>query len=290
MSCSHSLSELRCKLLAMKPLFVLTVMLLWIPSLAQDTCTDAAEQGKNDIVSAHKLEPAWSKSYPDLYPPPPQLQQVSLAISENARCAAIAGDGEVEVLDAAGQSLWKWTYHKLNRFIVAGPLAVSPNCDAIALAGDSGYKKVWLADQRGRAIPLTISSTPLGVAFDRHGELLAVGTGGSSILLFNKAGKQLWKRTFEPRCCLPDLMSFSDDNRYILIRDGGSGLLRTDGSVVWTGMSNGMNASRDLHTFVTWDEPNHGARRWIRNEAGRIREGSLEYVLARSRRGGHASG
>ena len=220
-------------------------------------CTVAAGQGKDATVVAPKLEPAWSKSYPNLYPPPPQLRPVSLAISESARCAAIAGDGEVEVLDAAGQSLWKWNYRTLNRFIVAGPLAVSPNCDAIALAGDSGYKQVWLARQHGSAISLSMSSTPLGVAFDRHGELLAVGTGGNSILLFAKTGKQLWKKTL-PGLCLPYEMSFSADNHYILIRDGCSGLLRMDGSVVWTGHSFGMNASADLRTFVTWAEPPHG--------------------------------
>ena len=207
-----------------RPLAILAVL--------YGVCAFAAGQQKDAPVAAPEFAPAWSRSYPTL-----KEQRVSLALSDGARCTAIAGGGEVEVLDAAGHSLWKWNYRATNRFIVAGPVAVSPGCDAIALAGDSGYKKVWLADLSGRAMPLTISSTPLGVAFDRRGELLAVGTGGGSILLFGKTGKLLWKRTFVPPCYLPEQMSFSSDNRYLLIRAGGSGVLRTDGSVVFGGAS-----------------------------------------------------
>ena len=142
-------------------------------------------------------------------------------------------------------------------------------------------------------MPLTISSTPLGVAFDRSGELLAVGTGSGSILLFGKAGKLLWKRTFAP-CYLPEQISFSSDNHYLLIRAGGSGVLRTDGSVVWTGACSGvvhadgpvvwtgtfggapwtigMNASHDMRTFVTWEgyphSPNTGQVRNL-DESGK---------------------
>jgi len=164
----------------------------------------------------------------------------------------------LEVLGVDGRTLWNWNYGAINRFIVAGPLAVSPMCDQVALAGYSGYKKVWLVDRRGRAKPLSMSSTPLSVAFDRDDKSLAVGTGGNSILLYGVDGKLLWKKIFQPWCCLPTGISFSADNRFLLIREGGAGVLQRDGSVVWTSGAEGMNASRDLQTFVTWAEPNHG--------------------------------
>jgi hypothetical protein len=211
--------------------------------------------------SAHTIPPlalTWSKAYPNLTVPPSQLLMVSVAVADEGRCFAIAGGGEAEVLDKAGKSLWKWNYRAVSRLIVPGALALSPGCDAIALAGDSGYKYVWLAERQGRALPLplNLSSTPLGVAFAHNGERIAIGTGSGLIALVTKGGKVLWKRTVG--VVLPEQMSFSADDQYVLIREGGAGVLRIDGSLLWSEGAFGMNASKDLRTFVSWSEPPHG--------------------------------
>ena len=53
-------------------------------------------------------------------------------------------------------------------------------------------------------------------------------------------------------------MSFSEDNRFIVIREGETGLLRADGTLVWVAGNEAMSAARDLQTFVAWWEPSHG--------------------------------
>jgi len=206
-----------------------------------------------------RLEAAWIKSYPNLEPPPGQIRAVAVALSESGHCVAVAGDGVLEVLSSSGQLMWSWKYGAINRFITPGALAVSPPCDAIALAGDSSYKYIWFANRRGSAKSAHITSTPLGVAFDHRGELVAAGTGGRDVLLFTASGELKWKRILqEGACCLVGRLSFSEDNRFLLIREGGSGVLRLDGTVVWIAGDDAMNTARDLQTFVAWWQPSHG--------------------------------
>ena len=216
----------------------------------------AQERPSSNTVPPPAL--TWSKAYPNFSVPPSQLLMVSIAVADEGQCFAIAGGGEADVLDKAGKVMWKWNYRAVSRLIIAGALAISPSCDAIALAGNSGYKYVWLAERQGRAIslPLLLSSTPIGIGFTHRGDALAVGTGSGTIALVSKSGKLLWKRNVG--FVLPERMSFSADDRYLLIREGGSGVLRIDGSVVWSYGAFGMNASKDLRTFAVWSEPPHG--------------------------------
>ena len=210
---------------------------------------------------APALNPVWTKSYP---------KPVSVAVSENGRCVAIAGGGTLDVLDNSGGLLWQWNYSQTSRYIIAGAMAISPSCDAIALAGDPGYRYTWLVRRDGRKRWLHTTSTPLSVTFDHRGGLLAVGTGGSDVLLFTTAGELRWKTTL--KCCFVEQLAFSEDNRFILVAGWGIGVLRIDGSVVWNAWEDGMNWARDLRTFVAWDEPHHGpgiGRIVALDEAGR---------------------
>jgi len=184
---------------------------------------------------------------------------MAVALSDGARCVGVAGKGVVEVLNSSGAPMWSWNYGAINRFITPGALAISPGCDKIALAGDSGYKYVWFADRKSHARGVPVVGTPLSLAFDRSGQLVAVGTGASTMFLFTSAGSLKWKVPLQKTgYCLVTGMSFSKDNRFILIRNGCAGVVSLDGAVIWTRWDDGMNAAEDLQTFVAWWEPNHG--------------------------------
>lgn len=198
--------------------------------------------------------PAWTKPYVSAEPTGP-LHPVAVALSPTAKCAAVAHEGVVSVFDVSGQPRWSWNYAKVNRYIQPASLALSPTCDAVAVVGTSGYKYTWLAQRRGGARPLATTSTPMGAAFDHTGEHLALGTAGQDVFLFTLTGRQKWKTTF--RGIVQDL-EFSDDDRFVLVRGWGIGVLRLDGTVVWSAGEDKGVASRDLSTFVTWSEPPHG--------------------------------
>jgi hypothetical protein len=225
-------------------------LLLYLPAVAP------GQQSPPTAVPL--LAPAWTNSYPLLTAKPEQWRPPPPAFSDDGSCIAIAGNGEAQVISNKGRTLWKWNYGALNRMIVAGPLAVAPGCDAIALGGTSSYKYVWIAEKSGRAIPIPMTSTPLGVAFDRTGQSLAVGSGNWAIQMYSRTGQLRWRRKPDAPCCLVDRFLFSHDNAALMIRGGGDGVLRMDGSVVWTLGAWGMNAASDLRTFVVWLGPNHG--------------------------------
>lgn len=197
----------------------------------------------------------WTKEYSS--PEPIGWRHpVALALAPNARCLAIAHAGTVTVFDISGAFLWSWNYAKASRYIEPAELAISSSCDAVALVGRPEYKYTWLVRRRGGARALSTISTPLGAAFDRRGEHLAVGTGGSDVHLFTIAGVQRWKTTLERGGF--DRLAFSDDDRSVVLLGRGIGVLRVDGSVVWEADDNAMVASLDLRTFVSWSEPSHG--------------------------------
>jgi hypothetical protein len=192
---------------------------------------------------------------------------MSVAAAMNGKCVAIAGSGAVEVLDNSGLPSWRWEYGQTNRFIkpgekfgyiTPGGVAVSPTCDTVAIVGYAGYPYVWIGDRGGRRISIHTTSTPLSVGFDRRGEQIAIGTGGRDVFLYSTTGELKWKTTLQQWCCVVRRLSFSKDNRSIVVHDWGVAVLRVDGSIAWASMRNGMNAADDLQTFVAWWEPNHG--------------------------------
>jgi hypothetical protein len=99
------------------------------------------------------LAPAWSNSYSFLTKQPDQWRASMPAFSDDGSCIAIAGNGEAQVISRYGRTLWRWNYRAVTKFLVSGPLAVSPKCDAIAIGGDSSYKYVWIADKTATQFP-----------------------------------------------------------------------------------------------------------------------------------------
>lgn len=201
-----------------------------------------------------RLDAAWTKSLA-IATPLNRPVEVSVALSENGHCAAVAGAGTLEVLDSSGQLMWRWDYGKTNRLITPRKLAVAPSCNTIAMAGSPSYRYTWFADRQGHRVFVHTTSTPLGVAFDHKSQLVAIGTGGGDVLLLARNGRLKWKIALEDGSCCADHLSFSSDNRSILFY---SGVLRLDGSVLWTTRDWGVLASKDLQTFVAWGGPNHG--------------------------------
>jgi WD40 repeat protein len=172
--------------------------------------------------------PTWSNSYPllALVPGSRQWRPATPAFSDNGSCIAIAGNGKAQVISNKGDTLWKWKYGTINKFIVAGELAVSPGCDAIALGGDSSYKYVWIVEKNGHKTSIPFPSTPLGLAFSRDGKSVAVGTGSARLYLFTRDGRERWS-TPPYSVSYPSDIAFSPDGGFILIRECGA-ILRVD--------------------------------------------------------------
>ncbi len=200
--------------------------------------------------------PVWSYSLPAQTVQLPAITAAALA--PNGACVAVGGVGRVDVLDIKGQKLWTWEYGKVNKFITAGGLAVSPKCDEVALVGGSGYKYTWIVDRRGLKVPIQTTSTPLGIAFSHDGEVIALGTGGCDLLLIRKSGELKWKKTYNQGSCIFGALSFAPADRFILLQGWSTGLIALDGTAVWMGYGWGMAAARDSQTFVVWSSPNHG--------------------------------
>ncbi len=177
-----------------RPLAILAVL--------YGVCAFAAGQQKDAPVAALEFATAWSRSYPTL-----KEQRVSLALSDGARCTAIAGGGEVEVLDAAGQ----------------------------------GGGRRW--GGRGEALKFRLGVALRGGWWDGGGRL---------------CGEEFGKRGFGVRNAPFWGRGLRTDGS-VVWTGACNGVVRADGSVVWTGAFGaapwtiGMNASRDLRTFVSWE-------------------------------------
>lgn len=222
---------------------------------AQQTLTSTAVS----TTTTPQLGPTamWSRSFTELTVTTQPVAS-AIALAANGHCVAIAGARRAEVLDIAGHPLWTWDFGRVNKFITAGGLAVSPNCDAIAMVGDSGYKYTWIADRHRRKTSIPTTSTPLGIAFSHDGQLVAVGTGGCDLLLISKSGDLKWKRVLHEGYCTVGKLSFTSDDQFIMLQGSSTGLVRLDGTPVWMASGWGMGAARDLQTFVSWWVPNHG--------------------------------
>jgi hypothetical protein len=233
-----------------------------------------SSQGTSQIVEhTGDVRPTWSNSYPSLASATPERwQRATPAFSYDGRCLALAGNGEALVISNTGRTLWEWNYSRINRFIVAGSIAVSPNCGAIAMGGDSSYKYVWIVDRQQHAVAIPMISTPLALTFDRKGESVAIGTGGHRIFLFNRIGKELWS-TPPYSLFLPSDLSFTPEDSLLMIRSSGAALIRINASILQKYGGEGMSVSSDLRTVGTWSHPPHGpgpGSVTVQNETGKV--------------------
>ena len=153
----------------------------------------------------------------------------AIAFSPGGACIGIATDSAVIVVSVGGQRLWQWDFKRTNRLVRAWDLAVNKSCDAVAIAGDSDYKFVWLARKNGAPLPIALKSTPSRVAFGVDMPFLAIATALPAVYGYSLRGELLWTskedekgvpvRSLQDRRALArinpfswfDKISFSDD-------------------------------------------------------------------------------
>jgi hypothetical protein len=136
------------------------------------------------------LQVAWTLTQNDL---------VRAAVwSPNGACIAVATDNTINVIDASGKQLWTWNFRRTNRYIrvrlyaFMGSTALSPRCDAVAIAGDASYKYVWAAHESGRHAFIQTDGSPERVAFDLRGETVAITTAAGRGYLLSTLLKTRW--------------------------------------------------------------------------------------------------
>ena len=83
----------------------------------------------------------------------------------------------------AGEVSWTWPQQD-QQYLNPRDVAVSHDCDAIALVGDASYKYVWIVDRTGGSASVKFEATPADVEFDRTGKLVAVVTYAGSMFLY----------------------------------------------------------------------------------------------------------
>ena len=217
------------------------VRLLFVAFLTSSTVAEAQ--------SVTSLNPVWER----------QIKGGGwLATHESGKCLVVSENGSVEVLKPSGEVWWNWRYKKVSRYISPRTAAIAPGCDAIAIVGSSGYRYTWIVEQSGGSVAVATVTTPQDATFDRTGRLIAIGTGGATLQLHDRAGALQWKRELTDAILVSDL-EVSDDNTQILVKGWtGAGIVGLNGHVRWSAYANRFTASRDLKTFVFSYEPNHG--------------------------------
>jgi glucose dehydrogenase len=117
------------------------------------TLTIVTIAGSNVSSQIGELQPLWSITVED-HQADGAAARTSRCVRRGLRvgtCFAISTANAVHVVDAAsGRERWRWNCHVHNRLIRAGSVAVSPQCDAVAIGGDTNYKYVWIAKRTGR--------------------------------------------------------------------------------------------------------------------------------------------
>lgn len=185
---------------------------------------------------------------------------VDVNIAPNGRCVGVATHDEVAIFDNAGHQTWHWNYRETYRLMASGAIAVSPSCDGVAFIGDSGYRYLWIVLPNKPKISIPIKSTPLDVAFSHNGKLVAVGTGGKEVFVYDTAGQLKSKTDIIGDCCVREVM-FSRDDQWVVSGGWGAAVTSIDGRVRWqkTGGVGRLRASDNLDAFVHGDIANHGA-------------------------------
>jgi hypothetical protein len=203
------------------------------------------------------------------------------SLTEHVRGLALSPDGEylaattekgVALLATSGQLLWEKDYSAISRWIsypkyqgAIPPLVVVPKGQWMAVAGDSGYRYVWVLDKQGRKQwYVKTTGTPQALAVTRKGDLLAIGTAAGHICLVSPQGKVLGD--IEVRGVVGGLnwarqvmggLAFSEDGTHLLITwgIGTVGLLSRAGKIMFAREPGGLTVmtlsmSRDLRWFL----------------------------------------
>jgi hypothetical protein len=104
---------------------------------------------------------------------------------------------DVHVISTDGELLWSWNYSRSSRFLNPGsysgwPLAISPDCDRVAMGGDPGYKYVWVAGRDEEPRFIQTIGTPRVVAFALNDNDIAITTGAARGYLLSRTLETRW--------------------------------------------------------------------------------------------------
>lgn len=212
-----------------------------------------------DTAFVEPLTPVWSK---------PLGKGVQLVgVEEYGRCILFADHGAIDVVLPSGDTAWSWPYSKISRYINPREVAVSHDCDAIALVGDASYKYAWIVPRVGKAVRLAFTATPADVEFDRTGTCVAIGTYAGSMSLYSVGGPLQWTR--DTGVTIVDHLEFTADNQHIAFKGwAGSGIVSAAGQV--------ESSEASPHDSMLADEFGDEVQVLARSE-----DGALAWVLRR---------
>jgi len=202
--------------------------------------------------SSVELHPVWNRVM--------EARITDVQFSSTGRCIAVSTKENIVVIDPGGRELWRWDFHKDNRYVFAEKVAVSPNCEWVAFVGGQGYHYVWIVHKQGRRISIKTEGTPLCLAITHAGSRVVIGTGTGALLMMTSNGRRVWSREgggFVPT----QEISIADNDSAIMISSLGQEILSIDGKTLWSDGGWGvgsMRAARDFKRFVAWGEPPHG--------------------------------
>lgn len=172
-----------------------------------------------------------------------------LATEDSGRCVVLSENKAIEVLRPTGELLWRWPYAKVGRYVSPRAVSISPDCEVLAVAGSAPYRQTWIVQRDGTFVAVKTAHTPMGTAFDRTGQLVAISTVGGTLQLHALSGALRWMRVIDPGMIVDDIQ-FADDNTEIILNGGGGGGVGIGGQVR-------RGATR----------PPDRSRRWLRSDA-----------------------
>jgi hypothetical protein len=173
-------------------------------------------------ADAEPLKPAWSRAL--------GKGARLVGVEEYGRCILFVEKKSIQIVSPENGLLWTWPYASIGRFLNPAEVAVSPDCDAIAMVGDATYKFAWIAQRSGKLVTIELTATPADARFDRTGELVAIGTFAGTLQLHSRDGDLKWKR--ETKASIVQGIAFSDDNKQIVFKGwGGAGEVSIAGHV-----------------------------------------------------------
>lgn len=212
-------------------------------------------------AAAQSLEPAWSR--------PVGGRTRFVGVEEYGRCSVFVDDGVMQVVGPAGDVAWTWPFAKISKFLNPQDVAIAPDCDAVAIVGDASYRRALIAERSGRVTTLLFEDTPAEIAFDRTGQLVAIGTYIGSLSLFSRDGGIRWTRATSATVVRG--LVFTDDNRRITFQSyGGAGTVSLAGHVESsTRLAAGEDDdNRSPIPYYRWRiaESDDRTRMWLRGE------------------------
>ena len=216
--------------------------------------------------------PVDTVTYPASWTQSWEGQVADANLAAGGSCAAVALKGAVVVIGATGKELWRWQFSNVNRFVAAQHVAVAPSCQFVAFVGDTSYRYAWIVHRNGTRVPISMRSTPLGVAISHAGDLVAIGTSANDVWLFDANGTLRWRTHLDKGCCVREL-SFADDDCSVFVTSWGAGVVSVTGTLKWAASLGGMWAAQDGRIFVGHWEPPHGpgiSSLSVLDEAGKL--------------------